>query len=206
MIKAKHHSVIYPLFKWLTRFLLKRNFNSLHIEGNFTDNGCSVLVLANHISWWDGFWVEYLNQKVIHRRFHFMMLEEQLKKHWYFQYTGGYSVKKNSREIVKSIDYTIELLKDKDNVVLMFPQGKIHSGHNSSIHFEKGIQHIVAECADDAQVLFVANFTDYFSDAKPNLFIYTKKYPAAHLRNKNIDEEYNLFFTSVLNHHKTKIA
>jgi 1-acyl-sn-glycerol-3-phosphate acyltransferase len=165
-----------------------------------------VIVVANHISWWDGFWVRYLNQQIIHRRFHFMMLEEQLKKHWYFQYTGGYSVKRNSRDTVESVDYSIELLKDNENLVLMFPQGKIHSSHNYSIRFESGIRHIVAKCADNSQVLFVANFTDYFSDAKPNLFIYIKTYTAALLKSRNIEDEYNLFFTGVLNHHKTKTS
>jgi len=204
MIKAKHHIVIYPFFKWLTRFLIKRNFCSLHIEGDFNDNGYPVLVIANHISWWDGFWIEYLNQKIIHREFHFMMLEEQLKKHWYFQYTGGYSVKRKSREIVRSIDYTIELLKKNDNIVLMFPQGKIHSAYNSSIHFERGVQHIVDKSGNNIQVLFVANFTDYFSDAKPNLFIYTKTCSAAYLKNRNIEEEYRQFYNQMLNKHKTK--
>ena len=130
MIKAKHHIVIYPLFKGLIHLLLKRNFRSIHIESDFENNGKAVLLIANHISWWDGFWMEYLNQKITHRRFHFMMLEDQLKKHWYFRYTGGYSVKRKSKEIVKSIEYTNELLSNPKNIILMFPQGKIHSSHN----------------------------------------------------------------------------
>jgi hypothetical protein len=135
-----------------------------------------------------------------------MMLEEQLKKHWYFQYTGGYSVKKNSREILKSIDYTIELLKTNENLVLMFPQGKIHSSHNTSIHFESGVQHIVAKCSDDSQIIFVANITDYFSDANPHLFIYVKTYSAMFLKTKNLEDEYNLFFSGVLDQHNIKTS
>ena len=69
MIKAKHHFVIYPLFKWLTRLLVKRNFKKIVVEGKFEDNGNSILVIANHISWWDGFWAEYLNIRVFHRKF-----------------------------------------------------------------------------------------------------------------------------------------
>lgn len=203
MIKARHHSVIYPLFKWLTRFLLKRNFSSLHIDGDFFDNGNSVLVIANHISWWDGFWVEYLNQKIFHRKFHFMMLEGQLKKHWYFQYTGGYSVKPNSREVIESIDYTVELLNKENNLVLMFPQGKIHSTYNNSVHFESGINHIIAKCPNETQIVFVANFTDYFSDAKPHLFIYVNTCTAAFLKDRNPEEEYNLFYSKALKQHKT---
>lgn len=206
MIRANHHIIIFPFFKWLSRFMIKRNFCSIHIEGEFNDNGHSVLVVANHISWWDGFWVEFLNYKRMFRTFHFMMLEEQLKKHWYFQHTGGFSVNKNSREILESIDYAVQLLDNKKNMVLMFPQGKIHSSHNNSVRFESGIQHIVKKCKDQTQVLFVANVTDYFSDAKPHLFIYTKTGTARFLKNRNIEEEYNLFFNEVINHHKTKTS
>lgn len=206
MIIAKHHIVIYSFFKWLTRFLLKRRFHSVYIESDFNDNGKAVLVIANHISWWDGFWIEYLNQKITQRRFHFMMMEQQLKKHWYFQYTGGYSVKKQSRDLVKSIDYTIELLKKTDNLVLMFPQGKIHSSYNSSIRFERGVQRIVDKSDDATQVLFVANFTDYFSDAKPNLYIYSKGYAAAFLKNGGVEKEYQLFYNLMLNNHKNKTS
>ncbi|MBP6662223.1 MAG: lysophospholipid acyltransferase family protein [Paludibacter sp.] len=206
MIKAKHHKIILPLFKWLSRFMINRKFSSIHIDGKFDDNGHSVLVVANHISWWDGFWIEYLNHKTMFRTFHFMMLEEQLKKHWYFQHTGGYSVKKKSREMLESINYTVELLEKEKNMVLMFPQGKIHSSHNSSIRFESGIQQIIKKCKNETQVLFVANLTDYFSDAKPHLFIYTKICIAGSLKNSNIEEEYNLFLTEVLNQHKTKTS
>jgi 1-acyl-sn-glycerol-3-phosphate acyltransferase len=186
--------------------MIERNFSGIHIEGEFNDNGHSVLVVANHISWWDGFWVEYLNHKTIHRKFHFMMLEEQLKKHWYFQHTGGYSIKKNSRESLESIGYTVELLSKDENLVLMFPQGKIHSSHINSVQFESGIQHIIKKCKDATQMLFVVNITDYFSDAKPHLFIYTKTSTIEFLKNRNIEEEYNLFFTEVLNTHKTKTS
>ncbi len=206
MIKAKYNRFFCPLFKWLSRFLVKRNFCFIHIEREFNDNGHSVLAIANHISWWDGFWVEYLNLKTIHRTFNFMMLEEQLKKHWYFQQIGGYSVRKNSREVIESIDYTAELLNKDGNLVLMFPQGEIHSAHTHAVHFENGIQYIIKKCKDAAQVLFVVNITDYFSNAKPHLFIYTKTCTAGFLKNRNIEEEYNLFFTEVLNTHKTKTS
>ncbi|HEY9123700.1 MAG TPA: lysophospholipid acyltransferase family protein [Bacteroidales bacterium] len=206
MIKARHHIVVYPLFKWLTRFLIKRNFRAVHVEGYFTDNHKAILTIANHVSWWDGFWAEYLNQKIAQRRFYFMMLEQQLKKHWYFSYTGGYSIKTKSREVVKSIDYTAELLHNQENIVLMFPQGKIHSAYNNDIHFEKGVQHIVNKSPDDMQVLFVANFTDYFSDAKPHLYIYHEAYPALFLKKNDIEKEYNQFYTRVLNKHKIKAS
>jgi 1-acyl-sn-glycerol-3-phosphate acyltransferase len=206
MIRANHHKLIYPFFLWLSRFMIKRSFCSVHFEGEFNDNGHSVLVVANHVSWWDGFWVEFLNHHRIHRKLHFMMLEEQLKKHWYFQHTGGYSVRKNSREAIESIDYTVKLLSKDENFVLMFPQGKIYSAHTDVVHFENGIQYIIKKCKDDTQVMFVINITDYFSDVKPHLFIYTKTYTVGFLKNRDIEKEYNLFFTEVLSTQKTKTS
>ena len=206
MIKAKHHIVIYPLFKLLTRYLLKRNFNSINIEGVFNDNVKPVLVIANHISWWDGFWISYLNLKVTHRKIHFMMLEEQLKKHWYFQFSGAYSIKKNSRSVLDSIDYTYELLKVKENMVFVFPQGKINSMQNNFITFEKGVKRIVETCITNVQVLFVANFIDYFSNAKPNLFMYIKSISAFNFTDNSIEHEYNNFYMKALNEQKTKVS
>lgn len=206
MIKAKYNWFFCPLFKWLSSFLVKRNFCFIHFETEFNDDGHSVLAIANHISWWDGFWIEYLNLKKIHRRFNFMMSEDQLKKHWYFQQVGGYSVRKNSRELIQSIAYTAELLNNDQNMVLIFPQGEIHSAHNTAVRFKKGIQYIIKKVKNDTQVLFVVNITDYFSEAKPHLFIYTKKFSAGFFKDRNIEEEYNLFFNEVLNSHKTKTS
>ena len=194
------------MFIWLTRFLLKRNFNSVSINGEFKDNGNSVLVIANHISWWDGFWIMLLNLKFIKRKFHFMMLEEQLRKHWYFQYLGGYSIKKKTRGIIESINYTTELLKQQGNIVIMFPQGQIHSMYNNTIVFEKGIERIIKNTSPETQVLFVANLIDYFSDAKPNLFIYLKSFLAKDFQQSNIEYKYNKFYAKVLDNQKSKVS
>ena len=206
MIQAKHHAVIYPIFRLLTQYLMNHKFHSVHVEGDFEDTGKPVLVIANHVSWWDGFWILHLNMRVIHRRFHFMMLEEQLKKHWYFQYIGGYSVKKKTRSIVESIGYTIELLSDNGNMVFMFPQGEITSMHNHAIVFEKGAQRIVDGSSDDVQVLFMANFIDYFSDPKPNVFMYLQKFPAQGLKKNQLEFHYNKFYQQALNTQKIKVS
>lgn len=206
MIKAKHHNVIYPLFQRLTVFLLKRNFKKALVNGEFNDSGKPILIISNHISWWDGFWLMYLNLKILHRKFHFMMLEEQLKKHWYFQYSGAYSVKKKSRGIIESLNYTKELLEDCQNMVFMFPQGKINSMYNDDIKFESGAQKLIEQANSDLQVLFVANLVDYFSDSKPTLFINIKKYSAKDLKENKAETVYNMFYQNVLSKQKLKTS
>lgn len=206
MIKAKHHIVIYPLFKKLTQYLLKRNFKSIQIQGDFNDTGKPVLVIANHIGWWDGFWLMHFNLKVLHRKFHFMMLEEQLKKHWYFQYSGAFSVKKHSRSVVESINYTTDLLKNSENMVFMFPQGEINSLYANVMHFESGIQRIIEQSSNDLQIVFVANLIDYFSNSKPSLYIYMQTDSSKNLKEKIMENEYNKFYHKILDFQKAKTS
>jgi 1-acyl-sn-glycerol-3-phosphate acyltransferase len=206
MKKAKHHFVIYPVFIWLTSLLIKRHFRKIVIDGQFQDNGKPILVIANHISWWDGFWIMYLNLKILHRKVYFMMLEEQLKKHWYFQFTGGYSVKKKSLNIIESLDYTLELLNNSNNMVFLFPQGEIKSLYNTTIDFEKGIQWIIERSLPDLQVIFMVNLPDYFSDSKPSVFIYIKSYPAGYLKDGATESEFREFYDHALQTQKIKVS
>lgn len=206
MIKAKHHKVIYPLFIWLTRTMIRRNFNSVSIQGEFNDNGKSVLVIANHVSWWDGFWVMLLNLKMVRRRFHFMMLEDQLRKHWYFKYTGGYSVRKKSKTILESINYSVELLQKPDHLVLMFPQGQIHSMYQTSVNFEKGVERIIQYVPPETQILFVVNMADYLSDSKPNLYIYIRSFLAKDFQHSGVTGVFNNFHREVYDIQKAKIS
>jgi len=56
------------------------------------------------------------------------MLEEQLENIVFLLIPGGlFSVKSKVVVPLKSINYTIELLSDRKNLVLLFPQGKIAS-------------------------------------------------------------------------------
>ncbi len=206
MIKARHHLFIYPMFQWLTRLLVWRYFNQVHIEGDFKDNGNAVLVIANHVSWWDGFWILLLNLKIIHRKFYFMMLEFQLKKHWYFRYTGGYSVKKNSKSILESLSYTTGILHNSANMVLMFPQGKIFSMYNDNVPFQKGLERIKQGISADSQILFVVNLTDYFSNIKPDLFMYIKSLSVSDLNGSSVEIAYKEFSAKVYENHKNKTS
>lgn len=193
IIKAKHNKIIYPFFQKYAIWKTTRNFKPVLLKGNFTDRQKPVFIISNHISWWDGFWIMYFNLKVIKRKFHFMMLEDQLKKFWFFNYSGGYSVNKNSKSIIESLNYTSDLLQDKNNMALMFPQGEIHSMHNQNFKFEKGLDFIFKNLDSEIQIIFIANITDYFSKPKTGLYIYYKEYTGK-LNTKETEIDYNNFY------------
>ncbi len=166
----------------------------MRIVGEIQKKNLPVLLISNHISWWDGFWAMYINLKVLHRKFHFMMLEEQLLKFRFFNYTGGFSVNKKSRSIIETLNYTTELLSDKENMVLVFPQGEIQSQHNQSFHFEKGLERILKDKRDKIQIVFLANLVDYFSNRKPGIYFHLQENNNIVNDMADLQQQYNLFY------------
>lgn len=124
-----------------------------------------------------------------------MMLEEQLRKHWYFNYTGGFSVKKSARSAVQTIQYSAGLLSHPNNLVLMFPQGKVESIHKHAITFEKGVEKILERTnRADVQIVFLVNSIYYFINRKPILYHYIREYSGESINYLHIEQHYNAFF------------
>ena len=194
ILRAKHNFFIYPFFKWYAGYIIKRHFGIVRIIGELKEKQLPVLLISNHISWWDGFWAMYINLNVLHRKFHFMMLEEQLRKYWFFNYTGGFSVNKKSKSIIETLNYTSELLNDNKNMVLVFPQGEIQSLHYHNIQFEKGLERILINKTNAVQVVFLVNLIDYFSNRKPGIYFHIQEYAGVGFDMKSIQESYNLFY------------
>lgn len=194
ILRAKHNFIIYPFFRWYAGFIINRHNSTVKIIGEFKDRNLPVLLISNHISWWDGFWAMYINQNVLHRKFHFMMLEEQLRKYWFFNFTGGFSVNKNTKSIVETLNYTSTLLTDKENMVLIFPQGEIQSLHNQNIQFEKGVERILKNKENAVQVVFSVNLIDYFSNPKPGIYFHIREYTEEGFDLQSIQENYNKFY------------
>jgi hypothetical protein len=132
-----------------------------------------------------------------------MMLEEQLRKNVILNFAGGYSVKKNSRTIIESLNYTAELLQKKDNLVLMFPQGFMQSIYNSEFVFEKGIEKILQKVSNQIQVVLLANLIEYFEDPKPKLYSYLIDFNGDYTT-KTLQTKYNEFYKQCIENHKKK--
>ena len=193
--RTKHNFFIYNFFKLYAIWKIKRNFQDVFINGEFADRTLPVLLISNHISWWDGFWAEYLNLKKIHRKFFFMMLEEQLMKNKFLNSTGGFSIKKKSRNIIETLDYAAGLLEDNKNLVLIFPQGEIQSLYNNVIRFDKGLEYILKKISSEVHIIFMVSLIDYFSNQKPGLYMYFKEFHDGNLTIYNIEKEYGIFYS-----------
>jgi len=198
MIKPKHNFFIEKFFELYTKHQIKKNFKDIKIIGEHTLRDLPILLLSNHISWWDGFWAKYLNMKIFKYRFYFLMLEEQLKRYWYFRYTGGFSIKQNSKSIIESLDFIPELLRQSNNLVLFFPQGRIESLYNENIVFRSGLKRILLNLKNPINIVFQANFIEYLNHKKPTLYIYFSENYIEKTSLLDLESLYNSFLKNSL--------
>lgn len=162
-------------------------------------------MIANHFSWWDGFIAKYLNNFLFQRRFHIMMLEEQLRQRMFLNKAGAYSIKKNSRDVVETLNYTMELLKYPQNLVVMYPQGKFKSLYHYPIDFEKGVSLLLEKLNGQVQVVFLAALVDYFSHPKPTLTLGLTEYELKEgIALNDIETAYNDHLEDMINQQKER--
>jgi len=203
MIEAGQNKLYLGFISWYSQQLMKWHFKSVRIHGTLNYPEAPFLVISNHFSWWDGFLVQFLNQKIFKKDFYFMMLEEQLKKRMFLNKCGGFSVSENPKELLKSIQHAADLLRNPNNMVLIFPQGQIETKYRNPIKFERGIEEILKRTTADVRIVFIANMIDYFSHRKPSLSIYFIQpdlgvYP----KREVIESAYHDFFTNCIENQK----
>lgn len=197
MIKANHTYMGCKVCDFYSGYKLSKAFQAVKYMGDFSDNGHSMLIIANHFSWWDGFIQYRLNRHRYKRKFHVMMLEEQLLRYKILNRGGAFSIRKQSRDIIESLNYCADLLSDSRNLVLMFPQGKIESIYTSEFRFGSGLDYLLKRISSNTQLIFNINLVDYFSDRKPSLSIYTQPFDLSPgIGYQDVEKAFNDFFYS----------
>lgn len=194
MIKPKENKLIHHFFAWYIKFIIKKDFKTFTfntIEKAELENQ-AILLLANHTSWWDGFLLFYLNKLYFKKNFHVLILEETARKIWFMKYLGAFSINKQSKSIIESIDYAAQLLDDNSNLVLIFPEGKLYSSHKKNLSFEKGLTHIINQSKREFKAVFASILFDYFGKRKPsaNVYLNTWDYPE-YITVRILENEFN---------------
>ena len=196
MIRAEHSRFHIWISVVYTKIALILFFRNVRFIGEVkTDNNLSILMIANHFSWWDGFFQLQLNLNFFKKKYHFMMLEKQMRKYSILRKIGASSIEKGSRSILDSLKYLVEVIQNPENLFLFFPEGKIKSIYTEEFKFEKGaINYILKKVTFDFQFVFNVNLIDYSSFKRPEVSVYYK----THKINSNttateIEKDYNDF-------------
>ncbi len=177
MIKARHNLFWFWFFRNFFALRQAIHFRKMTVvsEVSIPENQ-SVLLLQNHFSWWDGYWSYWLSRTIFRRKFHVMMDEENLKQRMFLNQIGVFSVQKNSRDLLSSLHYSAEILKDRQNLLTIYPTGAMITQHQQNMLFQKGISRILSGKIANLAVVFAVFLVDYFGYARPEIRVYLEKY------------------------------
>lgn len=101
---------------------------------------------------------------------------ENYDKVGFLKYLGAFASNNKGKDIIETLNYAGSLLDDPQNLVLIFPQGKLVSNHIKSINFEKGVMQIINASQKNTNIVFAASFTDYFSRRKASVYTYLQSW------------------------------
>ncbi|MCF8260091.1 MAG: lysophospholipid acyltransferase family protein [Melioribacteraceae bacterium] len=172
MIKTEHKKWAHFLFDKYIHRLLKKNFSNFWITNDLPNisNSEKLIITPNHISWWDGFFVDFINKSLLHRNIHVMMLEDQLKRYHFFNKVGAYSIDpSNTKKIKESFDYTLETINDPRNFSVIYTQGEIEAYEKRPLAIKRGIQLISRMAEFEFTVLPVVFRIQHFEEKNPAL-------------------------------------
>jgi 1-acyl-sn-glycerol-3-phosphate acyltransferase len=175
MIYPKHSAWAKKVFDPYVGHLLKRNFSHFYAVNNMPqpDVSCATLITPNHFSWWDGFFIYYLLNNRSRNKFHLMMLEEQLRRFWFFAKVGAYSIEpSNPVSVARSFAYTSALLKENGNTVVLYPQGKIEPYDKRPLEIQQGFRRLLAK-SGNFKVQPVVFKIGWHNEMKPEVYFFT---------------------------------
>ncbi len=174
MIAARHTAWAESIFQPYLKRLFKRHFHALQVLGEIPQIEAQfpLLLLPNHSTWWDGFFIYLLNKKVFHRRTFLMMLETQLRRYPFFKYLGAFSVAPFSPASVRAaLRYTAEILKQQPPPLLcIFPQGELFPWQQRPLVYKRGVEVILQAYGEKANLLPLAMRAEFLGKHRPEVF------------------------------------
>ena len=120
MVYNKKNIFINRIIHYYVKWAVGKHFHELLLNNIEVDRDKSILLIANHFSFWDGLIIYCVNEKLLKKKYHVMVQKETVHKLTYLKFSGAFSITKNSKDIIESLNYASELLNDPQNLVLIF--------------------------------------------------------------------------------------
>ncbi len=194
MIKADRKKWSVFIFRRYISRLLKKHFSSFRIVGNppIIPEETGLIITPNHISWWDGFFADYLISKKINRDTYLMMLEKELKKYPFFRKVGAYSITPDNRQdILESLRYSAEIVNKNENTIIVYPQGEIEDFNKRPLTIKNGFTKIGKLSGTDISILPIAFKIQYYNEKLPSILCRCGRV----LKSSVIENDFSLFKT-----------
>lgn len=178
MIEARHSRWAHALFSPYLHLLLRRHFSAIWLSNPQPElpPQMPVLLLPNHSTWWDGFFVYRLNQTLPgQRRPYVMMLESQLQRFWFFARVGAFSIDPASPAHIRaSLRYAAGLLDStgrREVLLSLFPQGELRPWAQRPLDYKRGLLLLLRMVAQPVCLLPLAITCVFGNARKPDVVL-----------------------------------
>lgn len=173
MITARHSPWAEALFSAYLSRLFRRHFHALRLLGEMPAPPANLplVLVPNHGTWWDGFFLHFLNRKLFGRQLHLMMLEEQLRRFRFFRRVGAFGIRPGSLSAVAAaLSYSASVLASPANALCIFPQGRMRHPSLRPLGFRRGLEKILRQHGGPVVMLPLAIRCDFGADQRPEAF------------------------------------
>lgn len=172
MIKADHKKWAKKIFDLYLSTIIRKDFNEFYIVDKIPEftNNRGLIITPNHFSWWDGFFIYYLMNKISDRKIYIMMLENQLEKYSFFRKLGAFSIdQQNPKGIVNSLNYASSTIS-KAAYLVTYPQGEIEPYEKRPLTFKDGLFKILEKTKTESDILPVTFKIHHSNLRKPDVY------------------------------------
>lgn len=189
MSVSRFVNLFYRIFFTLWFRLSDRfTFATHHYEGRLPVGKKPVLMLCNHMSWWDGIWMLLWNERSFHKDFNVLMLQEELRKRPFLKALGAVGLPKD-RTFVAAVAQLKAICLKPNALLLIFPEGQIRAAQAEGIIFSMGILRRLP--LQQLQLAFAYNAVEYGNTFRPMVFQFVEPTDALDL--EAVEAAYNAF-------------
>jgi len=138
-----------PFWLWVANQffygMLENRFFALRYKGEEKffnrDESIPTIAFAPHTNWWDGIVGYNICRRIFNKEIRLMV--EELNRFPILRRGGAFSVnKKSAQASMKALQYAIDVIEDKNNILYIFPQGIIKPPNFRPIEFQTGLAYI----------------------------------------------------------------
>lgn len=162
-------------FRAVFRPWMRRHVHAIHVTGapRALRADTPLLLVANHVSWWDGFLLLELRHRLWpHRAQYTVMLESELARVPFLRRIGALGIVPGSTASVRSLLRWLGLRRRRDAAfaLALFPQGRIWPTRRRPLGFARGVEAVAAALAP-VTVLPVAVHLEPLTAPAPRAFV-----------------------------------
>ena len=174
------------VFDWFIFRMMRRDFSAVHLLGSLpkVSEGTRVIFVANHTSWWDGFFLFRIHRLLAPKQQLFtVMLAREFYQTFWFRVIGILPITPGSTGSIRQLLRRLVSLKNTPEtsgfLCSIFPQGEIKPSFIRPLGFSDGLRGVAAAMAP-VTILPIGIHIEPMCDRRPQAFL-TVGNPMAHI-------------------------